>query len=363
MWAGIEPGQTHARKDCSSPSCNNVLVTAIDSPTLYDSDADPDLIRHRRIAVIGYGAQGHAQALNLRDSGCQVMVGLREGGPSVPRAKADGFEVRSVGAASAWGDVIVMLIPDQYHQRAFEDSIRHSLTTGKCLVVAHGFSIHFGFVRPPEDVDVAMVAPVGPGAMLRRLYMREFGIPAEVAVYRDASGGAGDLALSYARALGCTRAGVLRTTFQEETESDLFGEQAVLCGGLTALIKAGFDTLVEAGYGPEMAYFECVHQVKLIVDLIYEHGFASMHEKISDTAEYGDYVTGTRVIDEHVRQSMRAVLADVQNGTFAAQWMGESAKGAPMVLEKRSQEQDSLVEQVGIRLRAMMSGLSEPGEA
>ncbi|GAC1400472.1 MAG: ketol-acid reductoisomerase [Chloroflexota bacterium] len=325
----------------------------------YDTDADLDGIRKRRIAVIGYGSQGHAHAQNLRDSGCDVRVGLYEGSRSWKRAEADGFTVGTVRDISEWADLISILLPDQHHKRVFEESIRENLTPGKLLMLAHGFSIHFGQIEPPEGVDVAMVAPKGPGHMLRRVYF-EAGIPALFAVQQDASGNAEALALGYARALGSTKAGVLRTTFKEETESDLFGEQAVLCGGVTALIKAGFETLVEAGYQPELAYFECLHEMKLIVDLIYQGGLSYMRYSVSDTAEFGDYVSGPRVIDDKVKETMRGILADIQDGSFARRWVAECESGAEEFHEMRKRDANHQIETVGKELRSMMSWLNTP---
>ncbi|HEX6508881.1 MAG TPA: ketol-acid reductoisomerase, partial [Chloroflexota bacterium] len=310
----------------------------------------------RRIAVIGYGSQGHAHAQNLRDSGCEVRVGLYEGSGSWARAEADGFIVGTVAEVSEWADLISILLPDQLHKSVYEKSIKPGLTPDKLLMTAHGFSIHFGQIQPPSDVDVAMVAPKGPGHMLRRLYF-EAGIPALFAVAQDASGNAETLALGYARALGSTKAGVLRTTFREETESDLFGEQAVLCGGLTSLIKAGFETLVEAGYQPELAYFECLHEMKLIVDLIYQGGFSYMRYSISDTAEYGDYVSGPRVIDDHVRATMKQLLTEIQDGTFARRWVAECESGGADFRRMRRESRNQQIEQVGRELRSMMSWL------
>jgi ketol-acid reductoisomerase len=324
----------------------------------YDSDADLNLIQSRRIAVIGYGSQGHAHAQNLRDSGCDVRVGLYEGSSSWQRAEEDGFTVQTAADASEWADLISILLPDQYHKPVFESSIRQHLTDGKLLMTAHGFSIHFGQIVPPPNVDVAMVAPKSPGHMMRRLYADGSGVPALFAVYQDASGQAEQLALAYARALGSTRAGVLRTTFKDETESDLFGEQAVLCGGLTSLIKAGFETLVEAGYAPELAYFECLHEMKLIVDLVYQGGLSYMRYSISDTAEYGDYVSGPKVIDERVKDTMRQLLTEIQDGSFARRWVTEYESGASEFQELRARNRQHQIEVVGAELRSMMSWLS-----
>ena len=327
----------------------------------YDKDADIDLIRSRRIAVIGYGSQGHAHAQNLRDSGCDVRVGLYEGSASRQRAEADGFVVGTVAEVSEWADLISILLPDQHHKAVFYESIQPHLAPGKAVFTAHGFSVHFGQIESPEGVDVAMVAPKGPGHILRHIYESGAGVPALYAVQQDATGQAEQLALAYARALGSTRAGVLRTTFKEETESDLFGEQAVLCGGLTSLIKAGFETLVEAGYQPELAYFECLHEMKLIVDLIYQGGLAYMRYSISDTAEYGDYVSGPRVIDAHVKDTMRQLLAEIQDGTFARRWIAENEAGGAEFKRMRAREASQPIETVGAELRSMMTWL-QPSE-
>jgi ketol-acid reductoisomerase len=323
----------------------------------YDEDADIDAIRRRRIAVVGYGSQGHAHAQNLRDSGCEVRVGLYEGSGSWQRAEADGFVVQTVADASAWADLISILLPDQLHKSVYEQSIKPNLAPGKLLMTAHGFSIHFGQIVPTDEIDVAMVAPKGPGHMVRRLYF-EAGVPALFAVQQDASGNAEALALGYARALGSTKAGVLRTTFREETESDLFGEQAVLCGGLSSLIKAGFETLVAAGYQPELAYFECLHETKLIVDLIYQGGLSYMRYSISDTAEYGDYVSGPRVVDDHVRATMRQILTEIQDGSFAKRWVDECESGGSNFRRMRAEARNHQIEQVGHELRSMMSWLN-----
>jgi ketol-acid reductoisomerase len=278
----------------------------------YDVDANLGLLQQKRIAVIGYGSQGHAHALNMMDSGCDVVVGLPFGSKSRARAEAEGLRVLSVADAAQQADVIMMLIPDQTHREVFERDIRPALAPGKMLMTAHGFSIHYAQIVPPADVDVVMVAPKSPGHMVRRLYKEGVGVPALWAVYQNATGQAQELVLAYARAIGCTRAGVLQTTFAEETESDLFGEQAVLCGGITSLVRAGFETLVEAGYQPEVAYFECLHELKLIVDLMYQGGMGYMRYSVSDTAEFGDYVSGPRLINEKVREEMRAVLKDIK---------------------------------------------------
>jgi ketol-acid reductoisomerase len=323
----------------------------------YDSDADVERIRAKRIAVIGYGSQGHAHAQNLRDSGCTVRVGLYDGSRSWETAERDGFTVGTVADVVRWADVVSLLLPDQYHKAVFNESIKPYLTPGKLLIVAHGFSVHFGQIEPSPDVDVAMVAPKSPGHMLRRLYTEGVGVPALFAVQQDASGEAEDLTLAYAAALGSTRAGVLRTSFKEETETDLFGEQAVLCGGLTSLINSGFETLVKAGYQPEIAYFECLHEMKLIVDLIYQGGLAYMRYSISDTAEFGDYISGPRVIDDRVRTTMQQLLAEIQDGSFARRWVAECESGANTFRELRRQNAELPIEQVGAELRQMMAWL------
>ncbi|HEV8190115.1 MAG TPA: ketol-acid reductoisomerase [Ktedonobacterales bacterium] len=329
----------------------------------YDSDADADAIKQKRIAIIGYGSQGHAHALNLRDSGCGVTIGLYQGSPSRAKAERDGFSVKTVEAAAAEADVIMLLIPDQYHREVYERDIRPGLAAGKMLMFAHGFGIHFSQVIPPADVDVAMVAPKSPGHMMRRIYVEGAGVPALWAVQQDVTGEAEKLTLSYARALGSTRAGVLRTTFAEETETDLFGEQAVLCGGVTALIKAGFETLVAAGYQPELAYFECMHEMKLIVDLMYQGGMSYMRYSVSDTAEYGEYTAGQRIIDAHARETMQTILKDIQDGSFATRWILENQAGRPNFNAMRRAGQQHQIEQVGAELRAMMSWLKPRADA
>jgi ketol-acid reductoisomerase len=323
------------------------------------TEADVNLgpIQGRKIAVVGYGAQGHAHALNLRDSGATVRVGLRAGGSaSRERALVDGFAVQTVDEVCAWGDLIAVLAPDQAHRAVFEADIRPHLKPDDVVMTAAAFSVQYGLVIPPSFVDVILIAPVGPGSTMRRLFTEGHGVPGLFAVHQDVSGHATSLALSYAAALGCMRVGVLETTFEEETATDLFGEQAVLCGGLSALIKAGFDTLVNAGYQPELAYFECLHQVKLIADLIQEGGLSGMHLQISDTAEFGDYVTGPRIVDSHVRQSMQRALRDIQDGTFARAWIEESESGTPTLRRVREVERDSEIERVGARLRRLMQG-------
>ncbi len=323
-----------------------------------DTDANLDIIQQKRIAVIGYGSQGHAHALNMRDNGCNVVIGLPNGSKSREKAEADGLRVMTPGVAAEQADVIMILIPDQYHHAVFERDIKPGLAPGKMLMTAHGFSLHYSQIVPPADIDVAMVAPKSPGHMMRRLFVEGVGVPALWAVHQDATGNAEAMTLAYARAVGCTRAGVLRTTIGEETETDLFGEQAVLCGGVTALIQAGFETLVAAGYQPELAYFECMHEMKLIVDLMYQGGMSYMRYSISDTAEFGDYVSGQRIVDQHVRDEMGKVLREIQNGTFATRWILENQAGRPSFYAMRREGAEQQIEQVGRDLRAMMPWLN-----
>lgn len=323
----------------------------------YDADARLELLQDKTVAVIGYGSQGHAQARNLLDSGVPVVVGLRPGSPNWTRAEADGLRVLPVPDAAQEAGVIQMLVPDEHQAALFKADIASHLGAGKALMFSHGFNIHFGQIMPSAEVDVFMVAPKSPGPMLRRLYQEGKGVPGLIAVHQDHSGQARDLALAYAKGIGCTRAGVFETTFREETETDLFGEQCVLCGGVSELIKAGFDTLVEAGYSPEIAYFECVHELKLIVDLINEGGLTGMRQKISNTAEFGDYMSGPRIINEEVREEMRNVLAEIQNGVFAKEWILENQAGQPSFKAIRRQEQEEPVEEVGAELRKMMPWL------
>src|SRR5438445_4674943 len=324
----------------------------------HEKDADPTLIAGRKVAILGYGSQGHAHALNLRDSGVDVRVGLREGSGSKAKAEGAGLRVLSTADACAEADLIMVLLPDTDQGPVYESDIRPNLSSGDALFFAHGLNIRFGFVQPPEGVDVAMVAPKGPGHLVRRTYEEGGGVPSLVAVHQDASGKARDLALSYAHAIGATRAGVLATTFSEETETDLFGEQVVLCGGLTALVQAGFETLVEAGYQPESAYFECLHELKLIVDLMYEGGIAGMRYSISDTAEYGDLTRGPRIVDDHVRQEMRRILEEIRSGRFAEEWVGENRAGRSRFNELREAGKRHAIEKVGAELRAMMPFIS-----
>ena len=327
----------------------------------YEHDADPSVITSRKVAVIGYGSQGHAHALNLRDSGVDVRVGLREGSSSWAKAEAAGLRITDPATAASEADVVMMLAPDTAQQSIYNESVGPNLQPGDVLMFAHGFNIRFGLIDPPESVDVVMVAPKGPGHLVRRTYEGGGGVPGLLAVERDASGKAKTLGLSYAWAIGATRAGVLETTFTEETETDLFGEQVVLCGGLTSLIKAGFDTLVEAGYQPESAYFECLHEVKLIVDLIYEHGISGMRYSISTTAEYGDMTRGPRVINEAVRAEMKKILGEIQSGQFAKEWVEENRAGLPNYKRLQQEGAEHPVEKVGAELRAMMPFLSSGG--
>jgi ketol-acid reductoisomerase len=320
----------------------------------YDKDADISLIRQRRIAIIGYGSQGHAHALNLRDSGASVCVGLAAGSASAEKARSAGLRVSSVAEAAEWADVIMVLVPDTKQPAIYESSIRPHLRAGKTLMFAHGFNIRFGSIVPPADVDVSMVAPKAPGHRVREVFREGGGTPGLLAVHQDASGRARAEALSYARGIGCTRAGVIETTFAEETETDLFGEQAVLCGGVSALIKAGFETLVEAGYQPEIAYFECLHELKLIVDLIYRGGLGYMRYSVSDTAEHGDYTGGPRIVTDETRATMRRMLQEIQSGAYARNWIAENEKGLPWFTATRERERHHQIEVVGAQLRAMM---------
>ncbi|MBB5869902.1 ketol-acid reductoisomerase [Allocatelliglobosispora scoriae] len=326
----------------------------------YDDDADLSVIAGRKVAVIGYGSQGHAHALSLRDSGVDVRVGLPEGSKSRPKAAEQGLRVVTPFEAAAEADVIMILAPDTAQRKIYAESIEPNLTAGKALFFGHGLNIRFELIKPPADVDVAMVAPKGPGHLVRRQYVDGKGVPALVAVEQDATGGALALALSYAKAIGGTRAGVIRTTFKEETETDLFGEQAVLCGGAAALVQTGFEVLTEAGYTPEVAYFECLHELKLIVDLMYEGGIARMRYSVSDTAEYGDVTRGPRVIDARVKDEMRKILSEIQSGEFAREWIAEDDAGRPNFTKLQQQGEDHPIEQVGRQLRGMMSWVDRP---
>ena len=325
----------------------------------YDDDANLDLLGDKTVAIIGYGSQGHAHALNLKESGINVVVGLREGSASRAAAEKGGLKVASVADAAKAGDIIMILINDEIQRAVFEADIRPNLEAGNALAFAHGFNIHFGQVVPPADVDVFMVAPKGPGHLVRRVYSEGGGVPGLLAVEQDASGRAHEVGLAYAKGIGCTRGGVIETTFREETETDLFGEQVVLCGGLTELIRAGFDTLCEAGYQPEVAYFECLHEVKLIVDLIYEGGIANMRSSISDTAEFGDLSRGRRIITEETRAEMKKILEEIQTGVFAREWLQENQVGRPFYAAQKRIDSEHTIEEVGGRLRAMMSWLDK----
>lgn len=321
----------------------------------YEKDTNLNLLKGKKVAIIGYGSQGHAHALNLHESGIDVVVGLYEGSKSVNRAKEAGLEVLSVSEASKVADIIMILVPDEKQSKLYKEEIVPNLEPGNALAFAHGFNIHYNQIVPPSDVDVFMVAPKGPGHMVRRTYTEGSGVPCLIAVYQDATGNARDLALAYSNGIGGARAGVLETTFKDETETDLFGEQAVLCGGCTALIKAGFETLVEAGYAPENAYFECLHEMKLIVDLLYQGGMSMMRYSISDTAEYGDYVVGNRIVTEETKKEMKKVLNEIQDGTFARNWLTENMVGRPHFNAMRRIEKEHQIETVGKELREMMS--------
>ncbi len=325
----------------------------------YEQDCDLSIIRGKKVAIIGYGSQGHAHALNLHDAGVDVRVGLRAESKSWDAVKEAGLKPMTVRDAAADADVVMMLTPDETQAHLYYAEIHESMTAGKVLAFAHGFNIHYGQIEPPADVDVIMIAPKGPGHMVRRVFTEGSGVPCLIAVHQDASGRAKDIALSYAAGIGGARAAVIETTFAEETETDLFGEQCVLCGGLTHLIQAGFETLVEAGYQPEIAYFECLHEVKLIVDLIYEGGMSKMRESISNTAEYGDYVTGPRIVTDEVRKAMAQALWDIQNGTFARQWILENRAGQPHFKAMRRIHAEHYIEEVGAELRGMFSWIGK----
>jgi ketol-acid reductoisomerase len=323
----------------------------------YDSDVKPDALAGKKIAILGYGSQGHAHALNLKDSGFDVRVGLYEGSKSWSQAEADGLPVMTSADASADADVIMVLVPDHIQKRLYNESIAPNLSEGDTLMFAHGFNIHFGHISPPENVDVAMIAPKGPGHIVRDMYVEKIGVPALLAVHQDYTGQARDTALAYASGLGSTRAGVLQTTFKEETETDLFGEQSVLCGGVSALVTTAYEVLTEAGYQPEIAYFEVLHELKLIVDLMYQGGIKYMRYSVSDTAEYGDYVSGPRVIDERVRATMQQILGDIQSGEFAKEWIAENENGRQNFMNLRDRATGHDIERVGDELRSMMDWL------
>jgi ketol-acid reductoisomerase len=332
----------------------------------YSKDADPELIKSKKVAIVGYGSQGHAHALNLHESGVNVTVGLREGSKSWAKAEAEGLSVKTVSDAAAWADVIMILAPDTRQPMIYENDIEPNLTAGKTLMFAHGFNIRYDTIKPPADVDVSLIAPKSPGHLVRHTYVEGGGTPCLLAVEQDVSGNAQALALSYAWGIGGTRAGVLTTTFAEETETDLFGEQAVLCGGVAAMVQAAFETLVEAGYQPELAYFETMHELKLIVDLLYRGGLNYMRYSVSDTAEHGDYVSGARVVTEETKHEMGQILKDIQDGTYANNWIKENQEGRPWFNEERVRQSDHLIEKVGADLRAMMPFLDpvviKPGE-
>ncbi|OHW62682.1 ketol-acid reductoisomerase [Andreesenia angusta] len=325
----------------------------------YDADANLELLNGKTVAVIGYGSQGHAHSLNLKESGVDVVVGLYEGSKSWAKAEAEGLKVATVAEATKVADIVMILLPDERQKAVYEESIAPNLKEGAALAFAHGFNIRFSQIVPPANSDVFMAAPKGPGHLVRRVYQEGFGVPALIAVYQDASGKAKDIALAYAKGVGGTRAGVLETTFKEETETDLFGEQAVLCGGTTELIKAGFDTLVEAGYQPEIAYFECLHELKLIVDLLYEGGFENMRYSVSDTAEYGDYMIGRRIITDETRAEMKKVLKEIQNGVFARNWLQENALNRPEFDSIKQAELEHPIVEVGKNLRSMMAWIKK----
>jgi ketol-acid reductoisomerase len=320
----------------------------------YDNDADLGLLEGKTVAILGYGSQGHAHSLNLKDSGVDVVVGLRPDSSSVEQARSNGLEVTDVADAASRGDVVMVLLPDERHGQIWQEGIRDGIAPGKALFFGHGFSVHYGEVEPPPEVDVALVAPKGPGHLVRRQFLEGSGVPGLVAVHQDASGNALQAALAYAKGIGCTRGGVIETTFKDETETDLFGEQAVLCGGVSELVQAGYETLVDAGYDPKLAYFECLHELKLIVDLMYEKGLSGMRYSVSNTAEYGDYTRGRRIISETTRQAMRDVLDEIQSGAFAREWIAENRAGQENFKRMRAEQADHQIEREGKELRSMM---------
>ena len=326
------------------------------SPAMYyDDDADLDLLKGKTVAILGYGSQGHAHARNLSDSGVDVVVGLREGSKSVEHAKAAGLKVTSIEDASSQGDIVMVLLPDEKHHDVYEESIKDGIAPGNLLMFGHGFSIHYKEVEPPPEVDVALVAPKGPGHLVRRQYLEGSGVPCLIAIDENATGNAKDLALAYSKGIGGTRGGVIETTFKDETETDLFGEQAVLCGGVSELVRAGYETLVDAGYDPKLAYFECLHELKLIVDLMYEKGITGMRHSISNTAEYGDLTRGSRIISDETRESMKKVLGEIQDGTFAREWIAENRAGQENFQRMRKEQMGHQIEREGKELRSMMS--------
>jgi ketol-acid reductoisomerase len=320
----------------------------------YDNDADLDLLNGKTVAILGYGSQGHAHSLNLKDSGVDVVVGLRPDSSSVEKAQSSGLQVTGVADAASRGDVVMLLLPDEKHGQVWQEAIRDGIAPGKTLLFGHGFSIHYGEIEPPPEVDVALVAPKGPGHLVRRQYLEGSGVPGLVAVHQNASGSALELTLAYAKGIGCTRGGVIETTFKDETETDLFGEQAVLCGGVSELVQAGYETLVDAGYDPKLAYFECLHELKLIVDLMYEKGLSGMRYSVSNTAEYGDYTRGKRIISDATRTAMKEVLAEIQSGAFAREWIAENRAGQENFRRMRAEQADHQIEREGKELRSMM---------
>ncbi|MTD43363.1 ketol-acid reductoisomerase [Conexibacter sp. W3-3-2] len=329
----------------------------------YDDDADLGLLDGKTVAIIGFGSQGHAHAQNLKDSGVNVVVGLRPDSSSVQKAKDAGLEVLSIADAASQGDVVMLLVPDELHRQVWEEEVRDGIAEGNLLLFGHGFSVLYGEVEPPAGVDVALAAPKGPGHLVRRQYLEGSGVPGLIAIHQDATGGAQALALAYAKGIGCTRGGVFETTFKDETETDLFGEQAVLCGGASELVQAGFDTLVEAGYDPQMAYFECLHELKLIVDLMYEKGLAGMRYSISNTAEYGDYSRGPRVITQATRDEMKKILKEIQDGDFAREWIAENRAGQENFKRMRAEQAAKPIETTGKELRKMMAWIDDSGFA
>ena len=328
-------------------------------PMIYDKDADLSKLDGKTVAILGYGSQGHAHALNLKESGVDVVVGLRDGSASADKARADGLRVESVADAASHGDVVMVLLPDEKQAEVWEAEISDGIAPGNLLLFAHGFSIHFGQIDPGPEVDVGMVAPKGPGHLVRRQFVEGNGVPGLMAVHQDAGGTARDLVLAYAKGIGCTRAGVIETTFKDETETDLFGEQAVLCGGVSELVRAGYETLVEAGYDPRLAYFECLHELKLIVDLMYEKGITGMRYSISNTAEYGDLTRGARVIGQPTRDAMKAILGEIQSGDFAREWIAENKAGQENFQRMRAEQQNHQIEREGKELRSMMDWIDQ----
>ena len=326
---------------------------------IYDKDADLSKLDGKTVAVLGYGSQGHAHALNLKDSGVNVIVGLREGSGSAEKARSDGLEVASIADAASRGDVVMVLLPDEKQAEVWESEISDGIAPGNLLLFAHGFTIHFGQIDPGPEVDVGMIAPKGPGHLVRRQFVEEHGVPGLIAVHQDSTGNARDLVLAYAKGIGCARAGVIETTFKDETETDLFGEQAVLCGGVSELVQAGYETLVDAGYDPRLAYFECLHELKLIVDLMYEKGLSGMRYSISNTAEYGDYTRGKRVISEPTRKAMGEILSEIQSGEFAREWIAENRAGQENFKRMREEQQGTQIEREGRELRSMMEWIDQ----